>query len=44
MKIETSTAQLSSIRLLKIIPNLNLGDIKGRKKIRETWILKINDS
>lgn len=43
-KIETTTVQLSSIRLLKNIPNLNLGDIKGRKKVRETWILttKIN--
>jgi len=42
-KIETSAVQLSSIKLLKKIPNLKVGDIKGRKKIRETWILKIND-
>ncbi len=42
-KIETSAVQLSSLKLLKNIPSLKVGDIKGRKKIRETWILKISD-
>ena len=42
-KIETSSAQLSSIKLLGKVPNLKIGDIKGRKKTRETWILKTKD-
>ena len=43
-KIEPSKAQISSIKLLEKIPRLKLRDIKGRKKIRETWILKPSDS
>lgn len=43
-KIEPSRAQISSIKLLEKIPRIQLRDIKGRKKIRETWILKPNDS
>jgi hypothetical protein len=38
-KIETSASR----KLLEKIPKHKLGDIKGRKKIRETWILKTND-
>lgn len=43
-KIEISAAQLSSIKLLEKIPRLKFGEIKGRKKMRETWILKTNNS
>jgi len=43
-KIEISTNQLSSLKFLAKIPRNKLGDIKGRKKIRETWILKPKDS
>ncbi len=43
-KIEPSKAQISSIKLLEKIPRFKLRDIKGRKKIRETWILKPNNS
>ncbi len=42
-KIEPSTTQLSSIKLLEKIPRLKLMDIKGKRKIRETWILKTNN-
>jgi len=43
VKIEAPTAQLSSIKLLVRVPKIKIGEIKGRKRIRETWILKIKD-
>ncbi|HMF34482.1 MAG TPA: hypothetical protein VKK79_23875 [Candidatus Lokiarchaeia archaeon] len=41
MKIEPPAEQISSRKLIEKNPGINLGDIKGRKKTRETWILKI---
>ncbi|MBY8984338.1 MAG: hypothetical protein KGD65_04665 [Candidatus Lokiarchaeota archaeon] len=40
MKIDLPTARLSSRKLLVNIPRIKLKEIKTRKKIRETWILK----
>ena len=42
-KIEISTSQTSSIKFLVKIPRDKLEELKGRKKTRETWILKTND-
>lgn len=42
-KIEISTRQLSSIKYLAKVPRHQLEDMKGRRKTRETWILKTND-
>lgn len=42
-KIETSSSQISSIKFLAKVPRDKLEEIKRRKRIRETWILKIND-
>ncbi len=42
-KIEPDKTKLSSIKLLRKIPNFKLEDLEGRKKIRETWILKTED-
>ncbi len=43
-KIETPRSELSSIKLLEKIPRFKLKELKGRKKIRETWILETNKS
>ncbi|MFW9876023.1 MAG: hypothetical protein ACFFG0_23215, partial [Candidatus Thorarchaeota archaeon] len=43
-KIEIPSRQLSSIKFLAQIPKDKLEVIKSRKKSRETWILKPNDS
>jgi O-methyltransferase involved in polyketide biosynthesis len=43
-KIEISSNQLSLIKFLTKIPKHELEDMKGRKKLRETWILKTNGS
>ena len=43
-KIEVLVTQLSSIRLLENISGTISADIKGRKKMRETWILKPDTS
>lgn len=42
-KIETSRSQISSIKFLANVPRDKLEEIKRRKRIRETWILKIKD-
>lgn len=42
-KIEPPALKISSIPLLEKNLDLKLEDIRRRKKIRETWILKIND-
>ncbi|MFX1488046.1 MAG: hypothetical protein ACFFBI_02795 [Promethearchaeota archaeon] len=42
-KIEIPSRQLSSLKFLTNLPRDQLDELKNRKKIRETWILKIND-
>jgi hypothetical protein len=41
-KIEVPPLQVSSRKLLRKIPMPKLEELKGTKKTRETWILRIN--
>jgi len=42
-KIEIPSLQLSSIKFVSKLPRDKLEEMKGRKKTRETWILKTTD-